>query len=69
MKVGIIVAINELFKLAVPSIQHYQSNWECSFKITLRICFFFILNCKSDQNSTHPHKQVISKVPACIGIK
>ena len=30
MKVGIIVAINELIKLAVPSNQNFQSNWECS---------------------------------------
>ena len=39
-KVGIVVAINWVCnKLAVSSTQHFQSNWECSFKVTL-IAYF-----------------------------
>ena len=34
------LARNSLFKLAVSSIQCLQSDWDCSSKVTLCICFF-----------------------------
>ena len=72
MNFGMTVAINWLInKLAVPSIQYFQSNWKCSFKVTLYIYFFSLHQTagKTDQNSTFSQQQVLSQVRACISIK
>ena len=69
-KFSIIVAINSLLKLAVSSIQDFQSNRECSFKELFHIFFPFTLNFRKDWSkfnsptSTSP----ISHFQACINI-
>ena len=73
MNFGMTVAINWLInKLAVPSIQYFQSNWKCSFKVTLYIYFFSLyirLQERLIKIQLPPQQQVLSQVRACISIK